>query len=309
MSSLYDVSVCIGGSNRDNPSKYGCSLKEMVGEWRTKWFEETNEQTAEKFAFGQVQIANSEPDIEDVVNYPDVRTMIATPAQSDSPLEDMDSFRKQWGRPTPGSCLYSLHLAPGNKGENERDIHLVRWYQTHEYGYTPNDDLNNIFTAVAMDLPSYQKTTVSPYTLHLRQVAERLSLGAYQVAYGDQSEGRFKGFPYTISRMDSILAIEYDLGTLDVRTTDTDNFELCCAADQGTICGENDWTTTSILSSDGNFVLLLIPCSNHVTGLRYSWHDYPCDFEFCPIYSSENSLPAPAFVLNEHFPNRATIDV
>ncbi|ELT99362.1 hypothetical protein CAPTEDRAFT_211889 [Capitella teleta] len=196
-----------------------------------------------------------------------------------------------------------VQLAP--PVDNNDGFYKVRWYQTHEYGFTPNSELNNIFMAVAMDLPG--SSTNPPYK---RQIADRLSLAAFQVAYLDQSEGRFQGpFPASISRMDSILTIEYDLGTLEVRSTDNGNFELCCSADEGTICEENEWTTTTIIASEGNSVALLIPCSDYVTGLRYAWSDIPCSLELCAVYSSENSLPAPPFVLNENFPNGATVNV
>ena len=31
----------------------------------------------------------------------------------------------------------------------------VRWEQTFELGFTPNQGLQNVFTAVAMDLPDF----------------------------------------------------------------------------------------------------------------------------------------------------------
>ena len=56
-----------------------------------------------------------------------------------------------------------------------------------------------------------------------RPIAERLALGAYQLAYGITSRGRFQGpFPTAINVAEgSTLVIEYDNGQseLDIRTT------------------------------------------------------------------------------------------
>ena len=38
----------------------------------------------------------------------------------------------------------------------------VRWEQTFEIGFTPNQGLPNVYTAIAMDLPDFE---VDPYVL------------------------------------------------------------------------------------------------------------------------------------------------
>ncbi|ELT99363.1 hypothetical protein CAPTEDRAFT_211890 [Capitella teleta] len=52
-----------------------------------------------EFALKSV-IDDAESEIEDVVNYPDVRTMMAEPLHLDDPVEDLVSIEKEWGRPT-----------------------------------------------------------------------------------------------------------------------------------------------------------------------------------------------------------------
>ena len=51
---------------------------------------------------------------------------------------------------------FSLQLAPNNEGnENDRNYVGVRWSQTYDYGFVPNDLLQRFFMAVAMDTPDF----------------------------------------------------------------------------------------------------------------------------------------------------------
>ena len=50
-----------------------------------------------------------------------------------------------------------------------------------------------------------------------RQIAERLALAAYQVAYNDDSEGRFQGpFPTQFTVSDGTLTVTFDDGKADI---------------------------------------------------------------------------------------------
>ena len=68
----------------------------------------------------------------------------------------------------------------------------LRYQQTANYGYVPNPKQQNVFMAVAMDLPDDK----SPYgAIHPRDkstVAYRLSLGASAMVYGERNI-TFKG--------------------------------------------------------------------------------------------------------------------
>ena len=62
---------------------------------------------------------------------------------------------------------------------------MIRWAQTANYGYVPNDRLKNVFMAVATDLGD----PTSPYgSIHPRDkqdVGSRLALSARAVVYQD----------------------------------------------------------------------------------------------------------------------------
>ena len=57
------------------------------------------------------------------------------------------------------NCQYVSQLAPDSQGDNPIGTSDIRWQQSYEFGYVPNDQLQRFFMAVAMDLPDYD----SPY--------------------------------------------------------------------------------------------------------------------------------------------------
>ncbi len=48
-----------------------------------------------------------------------------------------------------------FQLAPNAEGDVDTGFPDLRWSQTDNQGFTPNDVLVNVFTAIAMDLPDY----------------------------------------------------------------------------------------------------------------------------------------------------------
>lgn len=79
-----------------------------------------------------------------------------------------------------------FQLAPtGNDNQTVGGFPIIRWAQTANYGYVPNDRLKNVFMAVAIDLGD----PTSPYgSIHPRDkqdVGYRLALSARAVVYND----------------------------------------------------------------------------------------------------------------------------
>ena len=66
-----------------------------------------------------------------------------------------------------------------------------------------------------------------------RQIAERLAYAAYQVAYNDDSAGRFQGpFPTDFSLNDGILTVTFDDGNAEIQVRESSvewavGFEVC----------------------------------------------------------------------------------
>ncbi len=50
-------------------------------------------------------------------------------------------------------------LAPNSDEDLDTGFPDVRWSQTYKQGFTPNDVLVNVYTAIAIDLPDFD----SPY--------------------------------------------------------------------------------------------------------------------------------------------------
>lgn len=178
----------------------------------------------------------------------------------------------------------------------------TRWFQTDSYGYAPNENLDRIYIAVALDLPDFDSPYGAIHPRYKRQIADRLALAAYAVAYGSTDDGIYQGpLPTQLSVDGNNIRISYGI---PLRYGDTSRiFEFCCGSSETATCsgGGGAWAvaTTSELNTDN--VALTNPCAANqvVTGFRYLWRESPCpNLEACPIYSIENSLPAPPYIYN-----------
>lgn len=63
----------------------------------------------------------------------------------------------------------------------------MRWAQTANYGYVPNDRLQNVFMAVAMDLGDPQSPFGSVHPRDKQDVGDRLVRSGRAVVYNDNS--------------------------------------------------------------------------------------------------------------------------
>lgn len=172
----------------------------------------------------------------------------------------------------------------------------IRWHQTADFGFAPNQRMRKTFMAVALDLPDES----SPYeTIHPRDkqdVAHRLMLGARSVAY-NEADVTFRGpFPQGITPSAVEVVISYDQA-LSV-TLSRNTFEICCSKMLQSCETTSSWVKVPIKQWNDTKVVLhpvVCPPSEEVTGLRYAWRDWPCDFKACPVYSASSTLPAPPF--------------
>jgi len=175
----------------------------------------------------------------------------------------------------------------------------VRWQQTDSLGYLPNKNMDRFFLSVAIDLPDFYSPYGSIHPRYKRQIAQRLALGAFNVAYFQRDSGIFQGpIPTRFVNEGTAIRVIYSV-PLEYRASS--GFELCCANSASTTClSGGKWLTASLREKNPNNVTLAIPCgsSQYVTGFRYLWRESPCLLEACPLYSVENSLPAPPYLYN-----------
>ncbi|XP_046574663.1 sialate O-acetylesterase-like [Haliotis rubra] len=132
----------------------------------------------------------------------------------------------------------------------------IRWHQTADYGYVPNDRMKNTFMAVAMDLPDF----TSPYTgVHPRDkedVSMRLCTAGLAVAYNQSQfsvlDGPIPGL-FIIYTEQRTMAIEF-YKPLDIRSTT--GFEVTCRNSSSPSTDASEWFPLPITSHDNTSVTL-----------------------------------------------------
>ncbi|PVD28179.1 hypothetical protein C0Q70_10765 [Pomacea canaliculata] len=170
---------------------------------------------------------------------------------------------------------------------------------------TPPTPTSPCFMAVAMDLPDFNSPYHPIHGRYKQDVAQRLVLGALNVAYG-HSDVTFQGpfptqFHVTGSGAQRTITIEYNNGrtSLDIRNT---GFDICCGGENIHSCTDQGtwWVDAPITSHQGSHVTITASSCNstNVVGLRYAWRESPCNLKQCAIYAADSSLPAPPYLTN-----------
>ncbi len=91
------------------------------------------------------------------------------------------------------SLLFHSQLAPnGNNNVSDTGFPDIRWAQTANIGYVPNDRLQNVFMAVAIDLGDPTSPYGSVHPRDKQDVGSRLFRAGLAVVYGD-STVKYKG--------------------------------------------------------------------------------------------------------------------
>ncbi|XP_033741701.1 sialate O-acetylesterase-like [Pecten maximus] len=180
----------------------------------------------------------------------------------------------------------------------------IRWHQTADIGYVPNNRMPNTFMAVAMDLPDFKSPWGSIHPRDKDTVARRLVMAALSVAY-NLTLGQIQGpFPesFQVDSAYMTLYVRYADGNLaPIRSNK--GFEVICSPYDKYINSHHvhdgaDWSSVPIIQSDDTSLTLDLQqaCANQtVAGVRYAWRESPCDYKACAIYSRYSDLPAPPY--------------
>lgn len=86
-------------------------------------------------------------------------------------------------------------------------------------------------------------------------------------------------------------------------------FQVCCSKKK-TACdvSSSGWAPAPVFNVYSNIIFLTTEnCPDEVSGLRYAWKDWPCDWKACPVYSADRVLPAPPFLVGPQGSGRWTI--
>ncbi|XP_071113483.1 sialate O-acetylesterase-like [Haliotis cracherodii] len=190
---------------------------------------------------------------------------------------------------------------------------ILRWHQTADYGYVPNDRMKNTFMAVAMDLPDYKSPHGSIHPRNKADIAERLYIEAMIVAYKRtdmlNQRGPFPtGFTEVVDK--KTVQISYANTKATIEKRNNNGFEVCCVprkdiSDTRNFCPmtypSKLWKAASITHSDSTSVTIdyhgACTSSNpYLGGIRYAWKESPCDVKKCAVYNKLSGSPAPPFI-------------
>ncbi|XP_076846235.1 sialate O-acetylesterase isoform X2 [Brachyhypopomus gauderio] len=174
----------------------------------------------------------------------------------------------------------------------------IRWHQTADYGFVPNERMEKTFMAVAMDLPDETSPWGSIHPRDKQDVAYRLVLGARAVAYGEKNVSFQGPFPQHTLIIKTFVNITFDQNITASLSNDT--FEICCSQEKKLCTAGSKWLPAPMHEWGTNYVLVSIAkCPvDYVAAVRYAWSDWPCAFKACAIYTADGVLPAPLFLLN-----------
>ncbi|XP_046342779.1 sialate O-acetylesterase-like [Haliotis rufescens] len=198
-----------------------------------------------------------------------------------------------------------VQLAPNAKSTDVGTFPALRWSQTADVGFVPNEKMPKTFMAVAIDLPDYDSPFGSIHPRYKQDVASRLVLGARAVAYGEEGV-KFQGpLPQTVSlnNVNNVLNVNYGDDS-PIKVLGNNGFEVCCSSSSTTECADSDeWVAAPITDQDTNSVSVSVAgCeSKSPVGLRYEWRTSPCDLKDCAIYGSDTDLPAPPYIKTRGF--------
>ncbi|KAL7400798.1 hypothetical protein ABVT39_017977 [Epinephelus coioides] len=214
------------------------------------------------------------------------------------------SFHKGSGGQTAKDFPFGfVQLSTDVKNSTSESFPNVRWHQTADFGYVPNERMPNTFMAVALDLPDPGSPLGPIHPRDKQDVAYRLTLGARAVAYNEKGVAFQGPFPKQILDNRTHVIVNYDQ-KISVNKSDQ-IFEICCT-DTPVSCGsKSHWVPAPIVWSNKTSVELstkFCEPSQEVGALRYAWRDWPCDFKACPVYSADKILPAPPFIFNRYSP-------
>uniref|UniRef100_H2ZQA6 Sialate O-acetylesterase domain-containing protein n=1 Tax=Ciona savignyi TaxID=51511 RepID=H2ZQA6_CIOSA len=185
---------------------------------------------------------------------------------------------------------------------NDGQYPVIRWRQTANYGYVPNDKMPNTFMAVAMDLTDSESPTGGIHPRDKQTVAERLLLGSMNVAYGRKDINPDGPLPTSaVGTVAGYVTLTYQEDQ-NLVVSEQHNFMVCC----DNRCSMYDptpspfWSIAPILSHSSRHVILdarvCLETRHTAKFIRYAWALTPCEYKKCSVYN-DREIPGPPFFL------------
>ena len=157
----------------------------------------------------------------------------------DCTFENMiSSWRQRWNENTEGLTdeLFPfgfVQLAPNRDNRNNFNWPIVRWKQTGEMGYVPNERLEYVFMAAAMD------DDIDLHPKNKRLPSSRLALAALNLVYGAKYDNEGTSRPplngpqpleMTNDEAGSMITVKFSQ-ELEEAPQEQDRFMVCCLAE------------------------------------------------------------------------------
>ena len=179
---------------------------------------------------------------------------------------------------------------------------MIRWHQTADHGYVPNEDLPDSFMAVSLDTYD-EENGIHPRNKQLP--SKRLASAGLNVAYGLKDFPTNGPFPETVTfnQMDDSIQVDILIDQdFTWNDTETNGFRYCCSEDL-TICNAHSgqWINVESVTLNGRAFTMVIPsCS---VGIAYLWERTPVlATEGLPIYAADQfRLPAAPWIRQIEF--------
>eukprot|EP01084_Bolivina_argentea_P254232 427379_1 len=217
-------------------------------------------------------------------------------------------WRQNWNQSSGTDVMFPfgyVQLAPWNDGNNNTcngnqnclNVGIVRWAQSCNFGYVPNEKMKNVFMATAIDLGQNDIGFGDVHPRYKLQVGQRLALAARNVVY-DEVDIEWGGpYPINVSySVNGVLINFRNVGKEGVEVRNNVGFEMF----NGT-----NWFDAfdGIMMNDDYSVIVKIPVLNSndkVLKIRYNWYQAPCmplvGPYNCAIYDKQSQLPATPFI-------------
>jgi len=220
----------------------------------------------------------------------------------------IDAYRREFSlhSETAMKAPFGFVQLAANRPDFDSRWPEIRWHQTADMGIVPNENLENVFMAVAMDTYDANSPIGTVHPRYKKIVAERLSYAGLNIAYG------MKNYPTNGPYFESFrLASETENEGLVTITYDQDiiydnqevsGYYYCCSdyASCDIKNGEEWKEIVAIIDIGRNFITFDVKelCVANETWkpphLAYLWKETPIQgYLTAPIYSRDDfRLPA-----------------
>merc|ERR1711936_494800 len=210
---------------------------------------------------------------------------------------------------SPDAPFGFVQLASWRPDNMDAGFPVIRWHLTADYGYVPNDRLQNVFMASPLD--TYDDKGGYPGGIHPRYkqiVGERLAIAGMDVAYGTPliplPYGPIPTEVYLNPIDNRYIRVMYDNQIIVYNNTETSGFYIC--KDTPANCDSTNrldrWVEVAkeAVTEDLGLDLYITNDFNltkeDVFSLAYAWRETPVKrYLGLPIYGAEEhySLPSP----------------